>query len=106
MFRYVATLLYAYSAVALGASLDLSKVNGSIDVGSGRSVWQVQRPVPSGLAKTDISSGWNGTLGLPNGRHAAHDTQQRESRRAARGAGSVRVAGAGRQVDRERSQPS
>ena len=61
MFRYVATLLYAYSAVALGASLDLSKVNGSIDVGSGRSVWQVQRPVPSGLAKTDISSGWNGT---------------------------------------------
>jgi hypothetical protein len=41
MFRYVATLLYAYSAVALGASLDLSKVNGSIDVGqagpSGRS---------------------------------------------------------------------
>ena len=27
MFRYVATLLYAYSAVALGASVDVSKVN-------------------------------------------------------------------------------
>jgi DUF4097 and DUF4098 domain-containing protein YvlB len=36
MFRYVATLLYAYSAVALGASLDLSKVNGSIDVAQGQ----------------------------------------------------------------------
>ena len=36
MFRYVATLLYAYSAVALGASLDVSRVNGSIEIEAGQ----------------------------------------------------------------------
>ena len=36
MFRYVATLLYAYSAVALGAATDMSRINGSIDVESGQ----------------------------------------------------------------------
>ena len=41
MIRYVATLLYAYSAVALGAAYDLSKVNGSIEVGQGQQVGDV-----------------------------------------------------------------
>ena len=41
MFRYVATLLYAYSAVALGAAEDLSRINGSIDVGSGQQAGNV-----------------------------------------------------------------
>ena len=36
MFRYVATLLYAYCAVVLGATGDLSKVNGSIHVDDGQ----------------------------------------------------------------------
>ncbi len=36
MIRYVATLAYAFSAVALGASLDVSKVNGSIVIEAGR----------------------------------------------------------------------
>ena len=41
MFRYVATLLYAYSAVALGAAYDLSRVNGSIDVERGQEAGDV-----------------------------------------------------------------
>jgi DUF4097 and DUF4098 domain-containing protein YvlB len=41
MFRYVATLLLAYSAVALGASIDISKVNGSIEVEAGQQVGNV-----------------------------------------------------------------
>jgi len=41
MYRYVATLLYAYSAVALGAAFDQSKVNGSIDVGQGQQAGDV-----------------------------------------------------------------
>ncbi len=36
MFRYVATLAYAFSAVALGASLDVSKINGAITIAAGR----------------------------------------------------------------------
>jgi len=36
MFRYVATLLYAYSAVVLGAATDMSRINGSIEVESGQ----------------------------------------------------------------------
>ncbi len=41
MFRYAATLLYAYSAVVLGASLDVSKVNGSIHVDEGQQAGDV-----------------------------------------------------------------
>lgn len=41
MFRYVAVLLYAYAAVALGATLDISKVNGSIEVEAGQQVRDV-----------------------------------------------------------------
>jgi DUF4097 and DUF4098 domain-containing protein YvlB len=41
MFRYVATLLYAYSAVALGAAGDMSRINGSIDVGQGQQAGDV-----------------------------------------------------------------
>jgi hypothetical protein len=41
MFRYVATLLYAYSAVVLGAASNMSKVNGSIDVGQGQQAGDV-----------------------------------------------------------------
>jgi DUF4097 and DUF4098 domain-containing protein YvlB len=41
MFRYVATLLFAYSAVALGASGSISRVNGSISVGPGESAGDV-----------------------------------------------------------------
>jgi DUF4097 and DUF4098 domain-containing protein YvlB len=41
MFRYIATLLYAFSAVALGASDDFDKVNGSIEVAAGREVGDV-----------------------------------------------------------------
>jgi DUF4097 and DUF4098 domain-containing protein YvlB len=41
MFRYVAALLYAYSAVALGASLDVSRVNGSIHVDEGEQAGDV-----------------------------------------------------------------
>ncbi len=41
MFRYVATLLFAFSAVALGASDDLDRINGSIDVAAGREAGDV-----------------------------------------------------------------
>jgi DUF4097 and DUF4098 domain-containing protein YvlB len=41
MFRYVATLLYAFSAVALGATGNISKVNGSIDVDAGQQAGDV-----------------------------------------------------------------
>ena len=41
MFRYVATLLYAFSAVALGSSDDFDKVNGSIEIEPGREVGDV-----------------------------------------------------------------
>ena len=36
MTRYLATLLFGFSAMALGAAADISKVNGSIDVAAGR----------------------------------------------------------------------
>ena len=42
MTRYLATLLFAFSAVALGAAADISKVNGSIDVESGREAGDVE----------------------------------------------------------------
>jgi len=41
MFRYIATLAFAFSAVALGASADISKVNGSIVVEAGQQVGDV-----------------------------------------------------------------
>jgi DUF4097 and DUF4098 domain-containing protein YvlB len=41
MFRYVAVLLYAYAAVAFGATVDISKVNGSIEVEAGQQVGDV-----------------------------------------------------------------
>jgi DUF4097 and DUF4098 domain-containing protein YvlB len=41
MLRYVATLLFAFSAVALGAAENLSKVNGGIRVDPGRIVGDV-----------------------------------------------------------------
>lgn len=41
MLRYLATLAYAFSAVALGSTVDLSKVNGSIVVDAGRHVGDV-----------------------------------------------------------------
>jgi hypothetical protein len=41
MTRYLATLLFAFSAVALGSAADISKVNGSIDVESGREAGDV-----------------------------------------------------------------
>jgi DUF4097 and DUF4098 domain-containing protein YvlB len=42
MTRYLATLLLAYSAVALGSAADISKVNGSIDVEAGREAGDVE----------------------------------------------------------------
>lgn len=42
MTRYLATLLLAYSAVALGSVADISKVNGSIDVEAGREAGDVE----------------------------------------------------------------
>ena len=41
MIRYVATLLFAFSAVALGASGNISKVNSSIHVGDGQQAGDV-----------------------------------------------------------------
>jgi DUF4097 and DUF4098 domain-containing protein YvlB len=41
MLRYVATLLFAFSAVALGAAENLSRVNGGIRVDAGRTVGDV-----------------------------------------------------------------
>jgi DUF4097 and DUF4098 domain-containing protein YvlB len=41
MFRYAAVLLYAYAAVALGATVDISKVNGSIEVDAGQQAGNV-----------------------------------------------------------------
>jgi DUF4097 and DUF4098 domain-containing protein YvlB len=41
MFRYVATLLYAFCAVALGSTDDFDKVNGSIEVEAGREAGDV-----------------------------------------------------------------
>jgi DUF4097 and DUF4098 domain-containing protein YvlB len=42
MIRYAVVLLYAVSAVALGAAGNLSKVNGSIDVEAGREAGDVE----------------------------------------------------------------
>jgi DUF4097 and DUF4098 domain-containing protein YvlB len=42
MTRYLATLLFAFSAVALGAAADISKVNGSIDVEAGQEAGDVE----------------------------------------------------------------
>lgn len=42
MTRYLATLLFAFSAVALGSAANISKVNGSIDVGAGREAGDVE----------------------------------------------------------------
>lgn len=42
MTRYLATLLFAFSAVALGAAADISKVNSSIDVEPGREAGDVE----------------------------------------------------------------
>jgi len=56
MFRYAATLAYAFSAVALGASIDISKINGSIVVEAGQQV-QVR----------DGASAVNGELTLRKG---------------------------------------
>ncbi len=36
MIRYAATLLYAFSAVALGSAVNISKVNGGIDIDPGQ----------------------------------------------------------------------
>lgn len=41
MIRYAATLLYAVSAVALGSTVNISKVNSSIDVGPGEQAGDV-----------------------------------------------------------------
>ena len=41
MIRYLATLLFACSAVALGSSGNLSKVNGSITVEAGQQAGDV-----------------------------------------------------------------
>ncbi|MCJ7453538.1 MAG: hypothetical protein MUO39_13845 [Steroidobacteraceae bacterium] len=41
MVRYVATLLYAFSAVALGAAADMSRINGSIHVEPGQQAGDV-----------------------------------------------------------------
>jgi len=42
MIRYAAVLLYAFSAVALGASGNLSRVNGSIEVDPGQQAGDVE----------------------------------------------------------------
>ncbi len=42
MIRYLATLLLAFSAVALGAAADISKVNSSIDIEAGREAGDVE----------------------------------------------------------------
>jgi len=41
MFRYVGTMIFAFSAVALGAAGDISSVNGSIDVAAGQQAGDV-----------------------------------------------------------------
>jgi len=42
MTRYLATLLFAFSAVALGSAADISKVNSRIDVEAGREAGDVE----------------------------------------------------------------
>ena len=42
MYRYLATLAYAFSAVALGGTTDISKVNGSIVIEAGQSAGDVE----------------------------------------------------------------
>lgn len=42
MTRYLVTLLFAFSAVALGSAVDISKVNGGIDVEAGREAGDVE----------------------------------------------------------------
>jgi DUF4097 and DUF4098 domain-containing protein YvlB len=42
MTRYLAALLLAFSAVALGAAVDISKVNGRIDVEAGREAGDIE----------------------------------------------------------------
>jgi DUF4097 and DUF4098 domain-containing protein YvlB len=61
MFRYVAVLLYAVSAVALGSSDDFDKVNGSIEVEAGRRVGDVSTvngaiTVGSGASVQDVET--------------------------------------------------
>jgi hypothetical protein len=41
MYRYVGTLVFAFSAVALGSAGDISKVNGSINVAAGQQAGDV-----------------------------------------------------------------
>jgi len=41
MYRYLGTLVFAFSAVALGSAGDISKVNGSIDVAAGQQAGDV-----------------------------------------------------------------
>jgi len=68
MTRYLATLLFAFSAVALGAAADISKVNGSIDVAAGREAGDVETvngsiTIGSGARAQDVET-VNGSIRL------------------------------------------
>ncbi len=68
MTRYLATLLFAFSAVALGAAADISKVNSSIDVEAGREAGDVETvngsiTIGSGARVRDVET-VNGSIRL------------------------------------------
>jgi hypothetical protein len=68
MTRYLATVLLAFSAVALGSAADISKVNGSIDVDAGREAGDVETvngsiTIGSGARVLDVGT-VNGSIRL------------------------------------------
>lgn len=65
MLRYVGTLVFAFSAVALGSAGDISKVNGSIDVAAGQQAGDVSTVNGSIVIAEDavVSEGVNAVNG-------------------------------------------
>ena len=81
MYRYVGTLAFAFSAVALGAAGDISKVNGSIDVAADQQAGDVSTvngsiTVGSGGGRFNVS----GRVTLGEARPKPHLNRTRASR--------------------------
>jgi DUF4097 and DUF4098 domain-containing protein YvlB len=71
MIRYAATLLFAYSAVVLGSSEEMHRVNGSVSVDPGQQVGDVSTVNGSinvgGRARVDGAETVNGSIRLDAG---------------------------------------
>ena len=80
MTRYLATLLFAFSAVALGSAADISKVNSSIDVEAGREAGDVETvngsiTIGSDARVRDVET-VNGSIRLEPAGHAARRSRR------------------------------